>query len=202
MRYNEFVEKLNKDGERLILMERVIGLILEDKEEVLDKNLYTKYKMDGSKLDTSEQRKLKRNFVGELEDKFGDKIGDVEDYDYLGLKYKVDIIKDLDWDEFKDLVAYEEGERERIKKRIASQEIEKEDKIVSKKAYSTYCDDIKKDDLEKEVSNFKKSFKEKNGESLKEVLDYLRDSFNEFDIKTCSIKIAEGVKKLESVINK
>jgi hypothetical protein len=105
MRYNEFVEKLNKDGERLILMERVIGLILEDKEEVLDKNLYTKYKMDGSKLDTSEQRKLKRNFVGELEDKFGDKIGDVEDYDYLGLKYKVDIIKDLDWDEFKDLVA-------------------------------------------------------------------------------------------------
>jgi hypothetical protein len=169
MRYSEFVGKLNEDRERVLLMERVIGLILEDKEEVLDKRDYNKYKIDGSKLDTSEQRKLKRRFGNELEDKFGDKIGDVEDYDYLGLKYKVELVKDLDWNEFKDLVEYEEGERERIKKKVASQEV-KEVPVKGKdiKAeYFTLCKDIKVMDLEKELDNFKKSFKEEHKKSVK-----------------------------------
>jgi hypothetical protein len=179
---------------------------------------YKEYEIDISKLDTSEQRKLKRRFGNELEDKFGNKIGElkdeegrnksVEDYDYLGLKYRVELINDLNWNEMKQLMEYEDNERVRKFKKLASHKVVKEDNVnvISNFEYSTFCKDFKTSDLEKEIIEFKKSFKKEMGQSVKELLDEVKNVYNNINFDTCSIEL-KNLKnyiknKFNSYINK
>lgn len=202
MNYIQFINKLKEHDDKILFVNELVKIITEEKEHVLDKvDKYKKYIIDGSKSDTSEQRKLKRNFTKELEDKFGNEIKDAEDYDYLGLKYKVDIIKDLDWNEFKELIKHEEDEKERISKKIASQKIEKEDKIEKadiKPDYIKLCKDVKVENLNKEIDEFKESFKKENKLGINEIIRNIRDIYKEINIDNCSVELRKAVNKFET----
>lgn len=199
MKYLEFIHKINnRNSNDKLILEYLIQIIFEDKE-IETKYADIIYKIEEFRLKNILTGLKKRKVEKEIEDKLNNKcknINNLEEVcDILSKYYDKSIIDKLDCNELEHLIKYEKDKLAKLAENPI--DIKEEPGLINTPEYELLCKNLKKEDIENNIIDFKKDFKNKMDKDVKELFMNIKKIFIELDMKTCPIVL----KNLKNEVN-